>query len=192
MPSAKLRIFPRGFLGGDIAPQVERTPKAFGEEVDRHQYQVNEHNTAKTAITANPHVEALYAGYIKRLPNSGSFEYRKEILLAALSAFGTPNFRAWYFVQHDSPAAGDLHNRFLTDTLKFLSEGRREMSLETWASLLTITDEGNNIGGVSDYAVKFFEYGNNDKLTDVIQLWCEKSGGLEDLLGTLHILFGNP
>jgi len=187
-------MYPRGFLGDNGAqPQAARTPSAFQEELkQRIQYRVSDRTDAKHSIASNSHVEVLYAQYIKRSTNTGSFEFRRQVLSTALFAFGTFRFKSWYLSQHQSPPCGDLHNRFLTDTLKFISTGKREMSLETWAALLSMSDEGNSIGLPSPYSEEFFNYDHYINLVDVLQEWCCKPNGLEDLLGTLHILFGNP
>jgi hypothetical protein len=198
--ATQLRLYPRGFLGAEIAPQIERTPKPFLENITRAQFHVQDFKTMESDLFANPHVENLYAEYIKQSARTESFEFRKKVAQVALQAFGTMNFEFWYSAQHRVPACGDLHNRFLTDTLRFIQEGRREMSLETWQNLVTITDEGDQVGGLSDYAKSFFGIGNghfqparfNTQLTEVLQMWLSKPNGQDDLIGTLHILFGNP
>jgi hypothetical protein len=195
------RLYPRGFIGGNLKPQVERTDKPYDKISRQHQYKVNEHTSSSDVIAPNPNIEALYSQYIKNSVNSNSTEFRKNLLVVALSAFGTNNFATWYFMQFKSPAASSLHNDFLTDTLRFIMHGSRHMSLETWMALLQITDEGNNIGNISELAKDFFKVQKNSnsliaednyKLLDIIQMWCSKPNGLEDLLVTLHILFGNP
>jgi len=195
---SSMRLFPRGFLGGNIKPQIERSSNPYNAEIGKHQYIANDRDSNGTSIAANPIVEGLYSDYIKNFIATSSFDFRKQVLAVALSAFGTPNFAIWFTTQYKSPAAGDLHNRFLDDTLKFINTGSRDMSLETWQSLLLITDEGNNIGAMSKYAKDFFGiqdhqdvFKANTSLIEVVQKWCSKEGGLEDLLGTLHILFGN-
>ena len=194
------RMYPRGFLGGSISPQLERTNKPFGDtDKSRHQYAINQHN-GEGSIAANPQVESLYADLIKNAVKIGSPEFRTEALKVALSAFGTADFLEWFGTQYTSPAASSLHNDFLLDTLKFISTGTRNMSVETWASLLSITDEGNNIGKVPEKAKEFFGLNQyevfssarvNVNLVDVIQNWCSKPNGLLDMINTLHILFGN-
>lgn len=198
--SAQLRLYPRGFLGGDLQPQIERTPKPFGEPLAQQTYRVTDYKTGTNGLVANPHIEAIYAQYIKQSANTGSFEFRKQIIQLALVSFGTLRFDIWFAAQYRSPSAGDLHNRFLIDTLRFIMRGRRDMSLETWGSLLTITDEGDKIGKMPPEAIKYFgmiqngvlqNTESNMFLIDVLQQWCSKPNGLEDLLGTMHILFGN-
>jgi hypothetical protein len=171
----------------------------MGDATKKLHYSINEHKGANS-IAPNPDVENLYSSYIKNNINTSSPEFRKEILVVAMKAFGTPNFLQWFSAQFRSPAAGDTHKRFLEDTLKFISSGNREMSLETWSALLHITDEGDKIGVMGDESLAFFGMKRGDSvntarvnvfMTDIIQQWCSKPGGLEDLLGSLHILFGN-
>lgn len=195
-----LRLYPRGFLGADIKPQVQKTPKPFSDNVQRQTYHVEDFKSVNKDLFANAAVEALYASYIKRSATTGDFLFREAILSAVFAALGTKNFEFWFMAQFKSPACGDLHNRFLTDTLRFIAEGNREMSLETWSSLLVITGESDPVGHMNEYAKNFFGmnsnmYGQgrqNTQLTDVVQKWCGHPNGMEDMLGTLHLLFGNP
>lgn len=196
-----LRIYPRGFLGDLILPQSVHTPRPFNNTLHEKLYVINDMSmrpSNEQAIPPNPHVESLYSAYIRNDDAVVTFEFKKKILQAALKAFGTSRFDLWYFTQQESPAASELHGRFMRDTLKFIREGKRDMALETWADLIVINDHGGTIKtktiesdeffGVSSNGVR--RYPQNSKLTEVIQMWVSKPNGLEDLLGTLHILFG--
>jgi hypothetical protein len=195
---SNLRVYPRGFLGPDSEGQIERSPKPFTIELSRHQYRISGPTDKKDAIRPNPRVENVYSKYLRADYLSGNFEFRKEILTTAIAAFGTVFFDFWVLAQYKSDTTGSLHGKFLEDTILFIRTGKREMNLETWASLLQITDEGNNIGNLPDSIAEYF--GMNTPGTnrirrsiptiEVIQDWCSKPGGLEDMLGTLHILFG--
>lgn len=197
--SDKLRLYPRGFLGKNVQSQTERTVNPYQDQINQHQFMVDTNqNSSVSAIVANPEVEGVYADYIRDVVATSSFEFKERILKVALDSFGTINFGTWCIAQYDSKAAGDLHNRFIEDTLRFIVEGRREMSLMTWMSLIKITDEGNNIGHMSqqtkDYLKTLSDYRAetyNINLLEVIQKWCSKPGGMEDMLVTLHILFGS-
>jgi len=196
----RLRLFPRGFLGGAIEPQVERTKKPFDDRKTELHYAVNQHNTSDSSIIANPDVESLYATLIKNDIKITSPAFRTNALEVALNSFGSISFLIWFASQYHSPAAGNLHGKFLIDTLKFISTGVRNMSMETWNSLIMITDEGDKIGVMPDAAKEFFGLSDvsdlrgarqNTMLTDIIQQWCSKPGGLEDMIGSMHIFFGN-
>jgi hypothetical protein len=192
-------MYPRGFFGGNLQPQLVRSPPPVGE-VQRMSYRYHVDTMAPTAnsdLVANPYVENLYSQYVKRSVNTNAFAFREKVLKATLSAFGTASFEIWFTTQYKSPACGDLHKRFLDDTLKFIRTGRREMALETWAALLQITDEGDVIGTYSKASNDYFGFKDNHRdaedylVVDTMQRWLSHASGFEDMLGTLHILFGN-
>lgn len=198
--SKQFRLFPRGFLGGNISPHVVKSPRPYSEAVLTHQYTINFHNDTGNSIEPNPEAENVYAAYIKNINITGDFKFKRRVLVLALNAFGTMNFYEWYKLQFRSLSAGDLHNRFLTDTIRFLQTGRRDMSIENWTEILTISDEGDKIGMPTREIRDFFgltgydfteDAKTNDSLLSVIALWCSKPNGFDDLIGTLHILFGD-
>lgn len=195
------RVYPRGFLGKNVSPQSERTVNPYSDRTSLLRYSVDNTKKPMGSIIGNPHVEAIYASVIKNDIRFESPEYRTNALKVALEAFGTIDFFLWFTAQYSNPVAGSLHSDFLVDTLKFIQTGSRSMSLENWMALLVITDEGNSIGRIPEEAKEFFGIGiqnqiqppkQNFLVVDVIQAWCSQSGGLLDLVGTLHILFGNP
>lgn len=194
----KFRVYPRGFLGVDVAQHFDRTPKPYAQQLGYQQYTATGGQQDGNDIPINPHVESLYSDYIRNVVNTSNFEFRRRALLVAFQAFGTPRFDIWMLAQYKNPAAGQLHGKFLEDTIHFLQTGRRDMALETWASLITITDEGNRVGKAPESIIKYFDLDSpsnlrstdNSMLVNTIQSWCSKEGGLEDLIGTLHILFG--
>jgi len=198
MADVPFKLYPRGFLGvmleGRIEKKTEMHETGLGWRfanavILRNQNEIDH---------SHPEVERLYAQHINRAPNSTSFEFKRSVLKTALSAFGTPMFDFWYRMQFKSPAAGQLHREFLEDTLRFISEGRRNVSLETWASLLTGEEQRQGGEQISQYAEEFFgitssgihRHPMNRQFTEVIQSWCAKPNGLEDLLCTMHLLFG--
>ena len=65
------------------------------------------------------------------------FEFRDSVLREVMKAFGTLNFRDWYFNQNTSVFVNDMHKRFLVDTLNYITTGEREFELATWDSLLS-------------------------------------------------------
>lgn len=196
MPSYRLKLYPRGFLGAMLGVRAERRMALRENNRGFQTAEVRELKNQNSFDAPNPDVEALYDTYQSQQGVSGAFEFRRDVLLTALAAFGTTTFEAWFEAQFKNPSAGDLHGRFLVDTLKFISEGRREMRLETWASLISIVSAGGHIGPFPAAAKEFFgigrQYRESFSLTEIIQRWCSQPGGFEDMLGTLHILFGRP
>lgn len=196
--AAGLRLYPRGFLGKVLPPRLVAKARPYEIRV-RTTTSVGIVTPQQNTADANPVVETLYAQYIKRAASTMSFEFREKVLIAALDAFGDKNFYSWYKTQLQSPAVGDVHLRFLDDVLRFISTGRRQMSLETWASFLQMNDAGERPQEFTPTAQEFFKIYKDGvypsisqySLTNVIQQWLSQPGGIEDLLGTLHLLFGN-
>lgn len=200
MAEVPFKVYPRGFLGAMLEDRVEKHTQTRDSILAGLQnYQVRIFGKQNDVDHSNPNVEALYAQYIRRAPDTQSFEFRKKVLIVALHAFGTRQFDFWYHMQCKSPMVGDLHQRFLEDTLRFIATGRRELALETWNALVTVDDTGDHSGQLSLFAREFFGMGRdgtssatcNTAIVDVIQQWCGFPNGMEDLLGTLHLLFGN-
>lgn len=190
----KLRLYPRGFLGSPEEPQNLRSEKPFTSVLQLMQYKMADNSGAGSYLHPNPHVEALYSKAIKQTVDAGSFAFHRDVLHVGLAAFGINGYRdgfqVWFRAQYHNPKAGDLHGRFLDDTLKFISTGKRDMSLETWASLVRMADEGDSIGRISDSAEAFFK-NRNSELPLIVQEWCSQPSGIYDFLGSLHVLYGN-
>jgi hypothetical protein len=191
------RLYPRGFLGKVLPPRLVAKAKPYEVRV-RTTTSVGIVTPQQNTADANPVVEVLYAQYIKRAAATMSFEFREKILIAALDAFGDKNFLSWFEAQLQSPAVGDVHLRFLDDTLRFIRTGRRTMSLETWSSFLQMNDAGERPTDLTDYANEYFVVRMGPRgdrsccsLVNTIQEWLSQPGGVEDLLGTLHLLFGH-
>ncbi len=194
-PLGEFHIYPRGFLGARLGKPVEKTLRPFEDVVRSHHYHVDMFNQPSPTIQVNANVEALYSQHMQGTGATLSFDFREKVLQVALEAFGTSDFKHWFISQHRSPATGDLHRRFLDDILAFIVTGRRNMALETWAALLTYSDIDGNITPLTPEVIDMFDrsFGKDQpvSLVDVMVMWCSQPNGIEDLLHTLHILFGN-
>jgi hypothetical protein len=86
-----------------------------------------------------------------------------------------------------------MHRAYLEDTLGFLTTGTRQMHMTNWLSLVTHSDVTNGTAPVSVLADRFFESNGRSggtMLTSIIQRWVSQPGGLEDLVQSLKLLFG--
>ena len=200
MSDFQLKIYPRGFLGKPLEAQLKMKSRPFESRLNALAVRVNIFTPQVNSVDANPTVETLYGQWINRHPETTSFDFRKKVMIAALDAFGTDNFYEWFVAQHASPAFGDLHKRFLEDTLYFLQNGRREIDLTTWTSLITVSDSGERSAELTNEVKEFFgipdadhqwRRSQNRQLTEVVQKWLAPARGFDDLVGSLHLLFGN-
>lgn len=181
MAKVMLQLYPRGFLGEQTQGGPASTP------------------SGKLRPVGNRAVDKLYGQYINRAVLTTAVEFRRQVLATALHAFGTRNFEVWFSSQRQSPKVGRTHLDFLEDTIQFIWSGRRNMDVNTWLAILEAEDVGDRSGAYSELVNEFFgirSYGlerveRNRDMVDVIQGWCSQSGGIEDMLCTLHVLFGN-
>lgn len=200
MTTRRLVLYPRGFMGAPQPARIERAPtdaeKRFNT-VQGPNLTVTLRSGVNTVVT-NDDVDELYRAHIDRVGMLNSYEFRKKLLKAALKAFGTLSFEHWYRQQITSPAFGDLHSKFLDDTLIFITTGKRQQHMLTWTSLLDYSDADVEETKMSAVAHEFFGVSangitrerRNDRLEEVIQRWVSQPGGFDDLLCSLHILFG--
>ena len=197
------RMHPRGFMGGYPPPVIERAPKMIDSINFDHQYRLNIVRPADPATYPNQTITELYQKQISGGLEPTTLAFRNKVLVAALAAFGTMKFDQWYLQQLRSPAYGDTHSRFLDDTLNFISGQAREMHPMTWAGIVAMDTNTAIPAPYSKVADKFFDLksilqGSNTcirkdrtELVDVIQSWCSRPKGFEDMLCTLNVLFGS-
>lgn len=197
-----MKIYPRGFLGAQLGPRIEKKANPIAGAIGRLAFNQVDYQSNVNSVDANPNVEALYGQYIRNVPGVLGVDFHEKVLIVATSAFGTSDFYFWFTQQLRSPVAAQSHRDFLDDTLCFIMTGRRKVQHEMWHALVNLDDSGTKSHELSKTAQEFFLYyesGSNSprvekhsrELNRVLQRWVSQPGGMEDLLNTLHVLFGN-
>ena len=193
----KFKVYPRGFLGKTLEPTLLR--KSAPSTTLQYDVSVFDPSEEKL-VMANTAIAELYAQMVRRDHLVDLFDFREKAFIEILAAFGTQDFVEWYVAQFSSPACGDLHLDFLDDCFGFILTGRRKMPVQTWAELVTSTDD--NIHGrteLTPMAQRMFnrkylrELPRGDNyyaLPRLVQDWSAKPGGFTDLLQSAHLLFG--
>lgn len=192
------QIYPRGFLGKPLGPNIDKKSVPFSSIKNNVQFDIDLLGTQEKVRGSNTTIDNLYKDLTRAEGLVSSKAFREKIFLAAFGAFGTMDFYNWYQVQKVSPFYGDLSHRFLEDTVRFLSTGRRQMSVQSWSEQLTYSQDTETANEDTDRILDFFgasEPGynrdpRNRNLTEIVQLWWSQPTGMTDLLYTLHILFG--
>jgi len=121
-----------------------------------------------------------------------SFEFRETVLQEVLNCFNVNNFRYWLDLQRNSKYYSNLHIEFLNDTIKFMSEGRRSVNIETWVRLVggPSLEHENVPKAHPTYRSEFNSLFDNEGLVDAISHWTAHEGGFKDLLTFCFIVFG--
>lgn len=196
----KLQIYPRGFLGTPLPPTIARKETPFSNTYKQKQFSWSLLDTQDKKRFGDYNVEKLFSKYIRSEGNINSHAFRERIFKEAFKLFSGNHFYFWYQAQKASPLFGDYHQRFLEDTLQYLYTGKRELSVQAWDSLLSLSTETEDNVQDSRKVLEFFgdhvtgegeKTPRNRSTVDVLQLWWSKPAGVGDLLYTLHILFGD-
>jgi len=189
-------VYPRGFLGFDagFVKLGEVNTQANGINAILHNRYKGDDESPHASNTV---VDQLWAESVGGKSYTSTFAFRHRILKAAFDAFGTANFYDWVKLQVTNPYATSMHNKFVNETLSFIENGYRTVNVNTWFSLIDITDEINK-QAVHDIKInKFFRTNANHNLQRPVSLehtlveWTSQEDGFNDLLTTMMILFGD-
>jgi hypothetical protein len=136
-----------------------------------------------------PDVVALMNEFIAPGAPTATWEFRRKVIqLAVRLLTGRGNF----FIGIDSePTIQHYNYEFILDTVRYIATGHRRISIHSWPDLI-----GHNQPGVIDKehsAVRslFKDLALSNDILSLIQRWCSYKGGVEDLMFTLNILFGD-
>lgn len=197
----QFQVYPRAFLGKPLGPIVEKPTRPFYDQRNGLNFDMNIFDAQGVKMPFNKDIENNYQALTRHQKKTRVMAFRESILQTALTAFGTKDFYSWYRVQRFSPLFGQLHQEFLEDTIRFIVEGKRDYSLDTWLSLLTGAGADDETKKPEIPLVKtFFALDNMDRplpgtavnvsLKTVLQQWVSQPYGFDDLAFSLRILFG--
>lgn len=154
--------------------------------------------TKNKTFVSNTEVENIWRQFKSGDKFLNSFGFRKKILQTALKAFGTMSFYEWCLLQVENPYATDMQKRFINDTLNFIQTGKRSVTIASWLTLVNVVDEASSTGSEVQIQIEEFFgtrlpiHAQADKQLDkIICRWLTNRNGFEDLVGTLHVLFGD-
>lgn len=130
-------------------------------------------------------IDTLYDLYMGRTVNTSSWAFRRQVLTQALRIFG--NFQEWLEHQRANPSVAGRNRDFLEDTIQFIQTGKRQMEIMNWLDLMdeiTPTDRPKMVHGPMALL-------SSANTVQVLQTWCSRTNGIEDLVQTLYVLFGH-
>lgn len=132
-------------------------------------------------------VDLLYEMMVDRRYSHTSWQFQQHVLQAAIRLFG--DFQTWISAQRANPQVIGRNLAFIEDTLAYIEGGDRELCLANWMELVS---QGHADIHITDLNIHSFgsRLQQSPSTVKALQKWCSRPNGLEDLLGTLHLLFG--
>lgn len=156
-----------------IYPRLYTTRRPFGDGVVTSQ--------------GDETVNTLFGFLQDRTVNTTGWTYRNKVFQCALRMFG--DIDQWFKDQRNNPRITGYNLEFLKDTLQYIRTGVRELSIESWVEL--VAEENSHAAEPTHLIGKSLALGPQENTIKLLQAWCSRNGGFEDLVGTLHVLFGS-
>ena len=190
-----LKLYPSGFLGSAELAQTEAT-----SELEKAK-QVFMGGPATDAVqqTASAEIQRLWGITLANGSDVRTFEHKEEILRVALKAFGCNTLLEWLHAQAASSEYGDLHSRWVDETLEMIYLDRpRTMAYHSWSRLLTVGGNQKAKPGLSEtvrqLVVEAYPRPNclrgDVEIRQLVIDWVRQPGGIDDLMASLYVLFG--
>lgn len=181
-------VYPSGFVGYDVGIPIVRNESNV--DASNALARFASVSLKDKLVIANRDIEALYQQLRVKARTTRQADFIGDVAAACANAFGCDTFYEWCHMQLENPYFTTDHREYLNDAILFLTKGERTFSHATWASLLqrrraTTADRSVvlNHGYIANS-------GKPDNMIEIVRKWFEQPGGAEDMLRTLHLIFG--
>ncbi len=200
MDDRYLVVYPRGFIGVSTSGLNKETNNAsLSSQFNNIRYnrQVEEESTE----VYNLNITKIYHSLIDGIATNDKMRLAKAIIAEAYRNFGSKDFDYWVGLQRNSRYFTLNQQNFIVDTLRFISTGKRDISLTTWDIALKreLIDDRQSVSLNRDFDKLVNGFYNSPGMDDkpitnnldrIIPEWLSHRGGLDDLLITLNMIFG--
>ncbi|WWV94191.1 virion structural protein [Pseudomonas phage vB_PaePAO1-KEN19] len=172
----------------DIDMPATNAVRPFGRNYSGGQQQAISRFTARPG---DPQVEELYLIFTNFPAQTAYWEFHKKVLACAIRLF-SGNYN-WFILQDNNSNIDSYNYQFLLDTVRYIATGHRRISITQWPMLLaTEPDAGAQlIEPRAEIATLFNELKLDLDTVSMIQNWVKHKNGMNDLMYTLHLLFGS-
>ncbi len=201
MVSDDLHLYPSGFYGKAL-PGPDPRPQVSEPDPSATFNSFRVMDKPKEIRRYNTRIEKLFDKYQAGTRSLGSFAFRQEFFEAGFESFHGGLIGDWVLSQAQSPELTQLHASFLEDTLRFITGGRRKMSITLYRDLFArqghVVMDHERIG-LTEATLSDLSHlrtlgsgGEQARWPEVFARWVRHDGGLDDYVMTLALLFGKP
>lgn len=131
-------------------------------------------------------IDDIFRSYDAGVVAVNNNELRFRTLDAALRLFG--NFRDWMLLQRNNPNLIGYNAEFIKDTMRYIAKGERAMSPIVWLSL--VSEKSTHASHPNHLAQEDMGFPPEVDTAKLLQLWCGRPDGFQDLLQSLFVFFG--
>lgn len=141
-------------------------------------------------------IDDLWKTWITKNVEKTTFAYVVKVVTEALLHFGDTDVMSWINMQLESKEASPQHEQWLQETLGFVLSGyRRHTNYNAWCYVLSAGGNTHSFNVLSEKTRKMLGdkvvYGV-ERLTmrEFVVMWIRREGGFNDLIESLHVLYG--
>lgn len=158
-------LYPRGYIAGD--------------------------DGAATVVVSSGDLvaDALFDSYAKTKGRPITMGLYDKVFEYALLQFG--DFDAWLDMQLSNPLIVGPYREYLIDTMNFIGGSARLMHQSSWQFVLKPMDIKNSDVRIVRHLESRKYLTRGTTTTQILQKWCSRPEGFNDLVNTLHVLFGH-
>lgn len=167
MPNA-VKVFPRGYSGGQSSSLGPLSMRDGDEAVSKLFLEFTSHNN-----------------------HTGSWEFRSRVIAEAKRLLaGNVN---WFIKQDSNALVTEYSYQFLLDTVRYIATGRRKISIHGWPALIGAHPEAGlaSVSERREIADTFDQLALSLSADAMIQRWCMHTGGFDDMMYSINLLFGD-
>lgn len=190
-----LKLYVRGFFGSKMMSNETYHP--VRSQPILSVFDLNPE--ALKHVVCNESVVSIYTQMVMRQVIHTDFDFRERAIKVALSAFGVDNFHLWVKLNAASPMFTQTHADFITDTVRFIMTGKRNLPVGTWEQVISPgSNDPNDEIEFDPQLMSCLPTGYSTlrrqptqaNLHNIIALWLSRDGGFTDMVVTLYTLFG--
>lgn len=139
----------------------------------------------------DPRVHNLFVEFTNFPKQAITWDFQKRVVELAQDLFAGEY--SWFIRQDANALLKDQNYAFVLDTIRYIATGHRKFSIHTWPALLTyevpvITESVEGRRDIYFLMQKLSVATSSDKF---IAQWLSHKDGFNDLMYSLHMLFGN-
>lgn len=138
----------------------------------------------------DPRVHALFVEFTNFPKRAVTWEFQKSVIELAQDIF-TGDYN-WFYRQDSNALLKDQNYGFVLDTIRFIATGTRKFSIHTWPTLVSyeVPIVNESVDGRRDIFMLMQKLDVPTDTNHFIQKWLSHKNGFDDLMYTMHLLFG--
>lgn len=139
----------------------------------------------------DPRVHELFVEFTNFPKRAVTWDFQKRVIDLAQELFAGDY--SWFIRQDSNALIKDQNYAFILDTVKYIATGRRKFSIHTWPALVSyeVPLISESVAGRRDIFALIDALKIPTNTDALLQLWLSHKDGFNDLMYTLHLLFGS-